>query len=553
MRRKYTILIIPLIFAIPPLVIADPAGSNGMEAFLTVEALDTIRAQSLRRDLGEEAVSSWRIHLNLDALTAIEAPDGSRIATARGAALAGQHLDLPIPGREAPMRLNLETVYEGYAGVITYAGTIDGDDGSLVAISIDGDEILGKIHHSEGFTYLIESAMDGPEYTLSVIDQTLMPQPPDLDDHQESADEYDSARPGSTESRPSKDVQPMSWGGEVRLLVLYTPAVAAQTNITLLANNVVSTFNQSLGLSGVSGSNFVTLADLRNIGNNLATVGRRCRKQIIDNMGNRVHEFSLLDNWMEVAWADIGLTIMTTEPGYSDCGSVGRIGGIGTFPGSEYPGHSKPFANTSHTFALGDLTAIHEVGHVLNGHHETPSHCAGAIPSYACGYAPAHCNWQAMMGGYVQCGYDFGKPPNQQSNVRIARWSNPNVSYNGEATGTSARNMAAALNINMPYAAGWKGAQAPPPSAPNPISVSPQYCWGLNLVAWTAQSGTVEYRLFQSDSPSFTFPYLVYSGPGTATFINVSGTAYLRARACNSGGCSAYSTQVTATYYPGCA
>lgn len=503
----------------------------------------------LRRDLGDETVESWRVSINFDALVAVDTPDGKRIDTQRGAPLAGHHVDLPIPGRNIPLRLNLDTVYEGYAGVITYAGIIDGDDGSLVAISVDGDDILGKIHHWEGFTYLIENVPGRSEYTLSVIDQTLMPQA----DHDHDRAPVDEAIGGvgrtGTPEADRQDIHPRASSGNVRLLVVYTPAVGAETNVVLMANNIVSGFNQSLSLSGVDGGNFVTLAEVRPLESDLDVVGRRCRNNILANMSDKAHEFTLLDDWMEVAYADIGLVVMTAEPGYIDCHALGRIGGAGIrISSSEYPDHSDPFANTTDTYALADLTAIHEIGHVLNGRHED---CQATIPSYACGYAPSHCDWQSMMGGYIQCGFDPGEPPDSQPTVRIARWSNPNISYNSEPTGTATRNMVTALDINMPHAASWKGVQDPPPPAPDPVSVTPLFCWGLNVVQWAAQAEAVEYRLFRSYSPAFSSPFPVYSGPGTFASIDVDTTWYLRVQACNSGGC-VYSSQVQAQYHPSC-
>jgi len=99
------------------------------------------------------------------------------------------------------------------------------------------------------------------------------------------------------------------------------------------------------------------------------------------------------------------------------------------------------------------------------------------------------------------------------------------------------------------------GAPIPIPNAPNPIlGINEQY-FGLNTVDWTAQSGATSYKLFQSTSSNFTAPTLSYSGSGTITGANVSsssGTLYLRAQACNSSGCSAYSNQVEAYYFNGC-
>src|SRR5690554_4850252 len=144
-------------------------------AFLTIQEAATERAQKLQADLAPGAAQSWQVDLNLDALTRIEGQDGQRANARRGAPLSGHHLDLDIPERGMPLRLRFDTVYEGFGGVITYAGIIEGDEGSLVAISVDGDEILGKIHHSEGYTYLIERDRSSSHYTLSVIDQTLIP------------------------------------------------------------------------------------------------------------------------------------------------------------------------------------------------------------------------------------------------------------------------------------------------------------------------------------------------------------------------------------------
>ena len=553
----------------PPLL-AQAQGDK--QAFMTVEAPAEERAQALQQDLSAGAATSWQVDLNLDLLSQIAGPDGARADIRAQTPLAGNHLDLDIPGRDQPLRLLLDTVYEGFGGVINYAGIIDGDDGSLVAISIDSREVLGKIHHSEGFTYLIESHHDQEGHILSVIDQTLIPRTKHK--HGEKRADVDDER-DALRLPPELDTEivlPASTSGNVRLLMLYTPAVAAQTNIQLMANNIVSGFNQSLLLSEVDSSNYVTLADVRMIDSDLTTPGSRCNDEIVEDlMGGRTGPFTLLDDWMEVAYADIALSIVTTERSYSECidglPHFGRIGGQGLFI-DQYPDHNEPFSVTTHTFALADLTAIHEIGHVLNGAHAHPGHCwfqgVPTEPYYACGHAPEHCEWQTMMGGYFQCNtFDPDLDPGQQVTVRIARWSNPDVYYDNEPTGVpnrsstggvdaQKRHMAKALNTNMPVAAAWKGTQATPPSAPDPVSASPFYCWGMNSVSWTTQSGTAEYRLFSSSSSNFTNPTLMYSGPDTSTTVNVGQTSYMQVKACNSGGCSPYSSQVVAHYYNGC-
>lgn len=526
---------------------------------MTIKASAPDRAQALQGDLGSQSVESWRVQLDLEVFRQVNAPDGSLISIESETLVAGTSLEMMIPGREVPLRLQLDTVYEGQDGVITHAGVIKGDDGSLAAITIHGDLVLGKIHHSEGYTYLIEGGHHVGGYTLSIIDQSMIHRP-----RKKHLHDHGSASEDSLSTRHTLDLDGdlklhASASGEVRLLVLYTPAAASETNIDLLANNLVSSFNQSLLLSGVDSSNYVTLAGVHSIDDDLENLGSRCNDEIVIDMAERDGAFDQLDSWMSMAYADIALTVVTTESGYSECayGVYGRIGGAAwLIPSAEYPDHPDPFSNTTHTFALADLTAIHEIGHVLNGLHE--DNCQiGTIPSYGCGYAPTHCEWQTIMAGYGQCGFDFGQDPDQQPTARIARWSNPDVTYNSEPTGVAGsgpagRNMAAALEINMPHAATWKGAQPSPPWAPNPISALHFPCWGHNTINWTEKLGATEYRLYQSHSSSFSSPQLVYSGPNTGITLNVGQTTWLRARSCNAGGCSPDSDQVVAHYTGNC-
>lgn len=64
---------------------------------MTVGAIDTQRADSLRADLGESAVESWQVQLDLDALTAVHSGDGSRVKTARGLPHLGHAIEMNRP------------------------------------------------------------------------------------------------------------------------------------------------------------------------------------------------------------------------------------------------------------------------------------------------------------------------------------------------------------------------------------------------------------------------------------------------------------------------
>jgi hypothetical protein len=93
----------------------------------------------------------------------------------------------------------------------------------------------------------------------------------------------------------------------------------------------------------------------------------------------------------------------------------------------------------------------------------------------------------------------------------------------------------------------------PVPNPPDPITRQSGYCMGINDIYWTSQPGATYYELHRSLSSSFTSPVVIYSGTLTDLTINVSknSTWYLRAKACNAGGCSDYSSQVFVTYWTG--
>ena len=76
----------------------------------------------------------------------------------------------------------------------------------------------------------------------------------------------------------------------------------------------------------------------------------------------------------------------------------------------------------------------------------------------------------------------------------------------------------------------------------------------FTMVAWSASSGPFShYELQGSHSSAYTSPFVLYSGTSTSATINVSGTTWVRVRACHGPSCSAWKNgDITATYTPGC-
>lgn len=344
-----------------------------------------------------------------------------------------------------------------------------------------------------------------------------------------------------------------SGGGNVATLILYTPAVAARNNISLLANQIIAQANASLAASGVDSSNYFTLADLKPLSSNFTTFGSRCADDILYQARDRVGAFSGVDTTLSNADADIALILVTTEISYDDCWQdVGRIGGV-AFLHEE----ADPFALSTDTYALGDLTAVHEIGHVLGGDHEYGTANAALPNAYGFVALPS-CAWQTLMGGYAHpsCPFDVDQPfPHLQPTTRLPRWSNPNQTYGGIAMGSSTQNMADALETLMPTVSAWETNPAAPGTASG-FAVWSWLCYGTHTASWTATTGATHYQLMASTSVTFSSPYLIHiaSGATSANFdIGPSETLYLRVRACNAGGCGGYSAQQVADdYYPIC-
>ena len=311
--------------------------------------------------------------------------------------------------------------------------------------------------------------------------------------------------------------------------------------------------NAALSRSGVSSNNYISSAGLVTI--NSAFTGQ-CKYDILNKMIQSNNEFSNVDQDLITYGADIAVLLVATytgqDCGFGSVGIYGRVGGL-----AQAYTASDPFAVFADAYALGDLTALHEIGHIFGGAHAQPVYYFGAY-SYSKGlihfdHVNTDNSWQTIMGAYGDFSDDcvFNGPYSPCE--RLDYFSNSALTYNGIALGASDRNMKQSLNNTMPIVSGWRGNPMPPPNAPNPISSNNELCFGFNTINWTAQSGATEYKLYKSTSSSFTSPVLLYSGSNTTTGVNVnSGTWYLRAQACNASGCSTYSNQVTAYRYNGC-
>ena len=497
------------------------------------------RQASLGND--KALIKASYIKLNLKGLNTIKGDKG-KYYTIDNTQMSGQQISLKLPNINQPVLLNVENVQNLIEGedVVTYTGYVSADSNDFFTLSISNDGVMAKINYGK-YIYIIKPLIGlANKHSVAQLEKSLMVK-----------DTGEDVRVSNIKKAKNNYVEKTANGsGNVKVLFYTSNGVWYSS---LYVSTIVSEMNAALTRSGVSSNNYISSAGLISI--NSSFIGQ-CKGTILNKMIDGTSEFSNIDQDLITYGADAATLLVSTYTG-QDCG-FGSVGIFGRVGGLAQPfTASDPYAVFADAYALGDLTALHEIGHIFGGAHAQPVYYFGAF-SYSKGlinfdHINTNNSWQTMMGSYGDFTDDCIFSGVYSTCERLNYFSNPSLSYNGIPLGASDRNMKQSLNNTMPIVSGWRGSPVPLPNVPNPISSNNEACYGLNSVTWTAQSGATEYRLYKSTSSSFTSPVLLYSGTNTTTLVNVNfGTWYLRAQACNASGCSPNSNQVTAYRYNGC-
>ena len=478
-------------------------------------------------------IASRYIDFDLNALNIIEGEKG-KFVNVKNTQMVGQDIVIQLPEKNSRLLLHVKTVENLIRGhdVTTYSGSVDDNPESYFTLSIGEEGILGQINHGK-YLYLI-TPLKGKtvKHAISQFNKSLL-QKPDADDTMLVADSGKLLKSSNKTS-----------SGRVDVLFYYASDVYWPS---IYASAIVSNMNAALQRSGVNPSNYIKSVGLKAVNTNFYG---KCNYQIIEyEMIARHGVFANIDQEMISYGADLAM-LLTNTYSASNCypGYTGRV--IGWAPRLS---SSHPFAIVSHNYALGDLAALHELGHSFGGSHSN----VNASPLYARGYTFSYAGQpkQTLMGSYDTPPCNFSGLNNIICE-RVPYFSNQSKKYpnnSGVPLGNSSHFFYYRLNTTMPIVAAYRGVAVPIPNTPNPIYTVSDNCYGLNTISWASKSGTTEYKLYKSTSPGFNSPSLVYSGSSTSTVINVnSGIWFLRAKACNASGCSAYTNQVTAVRINSC-
>lgn len=534
----------------------DRMRGGGTDSIIVIgDAASAERYGPLLPGLSAARVATWEVEFRPETLAGKQGMRYFRTAAQHVATLprlSGQRVKIDLPGVRQGLRLAIDTLRESEDGVVTYAGRIEFEMAWLFTLTIDFDHAVGAFYMDDRVFLLTVEENTGA--LLHEVDLSRVPRNRQTDELGN-----DSLAPSLLQSSLCSNYTENSFNGNVRVLFLYTPDVSS--GITTLVNSIVAQFNQIALNSGVDPKNYISIAGIQQLSSNL---DGRCwgsgfvsSSSVMGMMRDGTAPFANLSQWMGQSSADMAFLITSVDPNADTGGgcyiteqleNYGRIGGIAWVKDPNLP-----YGASTNTFALGDLTAIHEIGHVLGGRHQP-----GGTPDPDCarGYIQPGSNpsWITVVGEYAlgtSCAFDPDDPPAQQTCTRIPLFSNkdPNITYQSQGTGNSSHDMATALNMTMTEVAGWTSYGIPTPGAVAWLDASSN-CYWMNNISWAAVSGTQVYQLFKSSTSGFQSSSLIYHG--SSTNIWDLGPGYYKVRACNGSGCGQLSSAVQADYFPGC-
>src|SRR5690554_5526008 len=274
--------------------------------------------------------------------------------------LVGQQFEISLPGYNKIFSLKVDTLNTNKFDVDTYVGHISNKYEHFFVFTVKDDVLTGSINIDQNL-FIINShrAKNNLSYSLTWYDQRYFDKNHNLNDTSSSEPEkyYLSAH-----NNPAlKHVEPLNNYHIVRTLFYFGSDVS---NPYQLASNVINRMNLALYNSGIPVTYFFTISDIVILSSDFGT---KCRKQMLTDMNQGLNEFSNIFNKRTTTKSDIVISVAKGDVNINTCSIyfTGRFGGQAELGLKA----NKPNATFADNWALADDTAVHEIGHVLNGLH----------------------------------------------------------------------------------------------------------------------------------------------------------------------------------------
>jgi len=318
---------------------------------------------------------------------------------------AATHFGLALP-QSAHAELAILSSEESWGGGRVWSGRIVGDSLGSVMISVLDDVAVGSIR-TAGRLYSLEFHGAGL-HRIREVDESAMPGCGVGPEH------HIASSIAATPAGPSSPLN--ATGGApptIDVLVLYTTeaksadggtsAIQARVNLAIAETNQAYANSQVLQrLRLVHQAEATGYSEDPSFSTMLGQL-RSTSDGILDNVHALRDQYGADEVAMIVA-------------GTQYCG----IGYLMTTPSTSFA--SNAFSVTARNCATGYYSFGHELGHNMGCHHDRGNASSGAYP-YSYGYRTANGSWRTVMA------YSPG--------ARIQYFSNPNVSFNGQALGVA--------------------------------------------------------------------------------------------------------------------
>ena len=315
----------------------------------------------------------------------------------------------------------IEHVEPTAAGYAFWGGLDDVELGSMTMV-VNGDVVVGTVRTPEGL-YTIETLETGSYVIREIDESTLPPLAEPLESSPDSGEDFRNALDDSV---------PMDDGSLIDVMVFYTPTakilMGGRAGIEALIDLYIAQTNQAYANSGAfhrirlvsreeadyieSGETFIDLERLED-----------------DSDGYMDHVHALRETYA----ADLVHLIFAQTEDYT-------FAGLASFEGQYGITFAAPW---------GGLTFAHELGHnmgLLHDRYQAARKTEESVEGWHYGYvnqrafepgAAESARWRTIMSYAVQCEEILGE---EAYCPRLAYFSNPRLTYNGDAMGVSADN-----------------------------------------------------------------------------------------------------------------
>lgn len=419
---------------------------------------------------------------------------------------------------------------EQVRGSQVWIGHIEGEPDSEVVLAVHGKAMMGTIKRGEAGNHQVYEVVYAGNTTHVVRQIDPGKVAPHIDPIPISAAEMEAAGAGSqTYTEPPAAA---ATGTVIDVMVVYTPKARANaggvSGIEAKIANAVARTNQAYLNSQVNMQlNLVYTAEVNYTETGNMTDALYALQRTSDGKMDVIH------SWRDQYGAD-QVALISADSNYCGIGYVMQSVSTTFAPYAFAVSH-----DDSRYYCLGNTTLAHEFGHNQGNMHDPDnSSYAGAYPySY----------------GYRVCGvFRDVMSYNCSGEKQIQYFSNPNVYYDGYATGVeNYQDTARSMNNTSQTVASFRQAQATTvPNAPGNLTASAQSSSSIKLL-WTDNSTNETGFKLERSPDGQVFAQIATLGENASGFTDTglaaSTSYYYRVRAYNGVGDSAYSNTAQAT------